>query len=628
MMLLLESFMENPILLLLSTIPIYYYGSSRIREAKIVKAWKKYVLDIKVLVPYLRPKDASDASYLTGLLIAVLSCIAIGRGINVYSPILLYGIIDRLSISDKKDAQFPWIRITVYIILRYALRDIMGFVQWIVSRRLEYQISDRISIAAYNKMMSLSASYHDNKDSTADWLVIKSSGNAVSRFICSVCFGIIPNFLDLFLGAIAFGNVCGAGLALILVLVLVLYVVALAKSSDPNSVNVNDLQDAVESRDQLASGTIQNWWTVYSFGKVGYEKERYSKAVDRQRDLDIRWCDSFWLSHNAKHSVMSFGIYLLMILVSRDVWHGTKSGGDIILFLDLWANLIQPVQDILDLNEKTQTFVQNIRHLIEMLQKAQTITDPDEAKKFQLESGSVEFDNVSFGYTKEAPKIQDLTLKIKGGQTLAIVGKSGGGKSTLLKLIIRSYDTTSGRILIDGQDIRELDRQSLIQHITMVPQKIDVFNVSVLENLRYAKLDATMEECQEVCQAVGLHEKIINSFEKGYEECIGEDGVKLSGGELQRLAIARALLKDAKIVLLDEATSNLDSETELKIQEYLKKWAVNRTVIIVAHRLASISHAHLIVAIKDGRIVESGEYKKLLTNKGYFYDLWNMQQLK
>lgn len=195
----------------------------------------------------------------------------------------------------------------------------------------------------------------------------------------------------------------------------------------------------------------------------------------------------------------------------------------------------------------------------------------------------------------------------------------------MLKLLIRSYDA-AGSITVDGQDIKSIRKESLIQHIGIVPQNVGVFNTSVLGNLRYAKPSATLEECQEACRTVSLHEKI-TSFKHGYDEIVGEGGSKLSGGELQRLAIARVLLRDPEIVLLDEASSNLDSETETQIQEHLRKWAMNRTVVIVAHRLASVAHADLILAVKDGHVVEQGSHKELLEKKGYFWELWEKQKL-
>ena len=608
--------------------PFFYYG---FRRSRFVQTWENYVQDLKVIAPYLKLQDPADKTYVLGLLGVILICIAIGRAISIYSPLLFRQITDELSApagGEEEEGQFPWRQIAVFAILRYLLRDIMTFVQWIVSRRLEYQVSDRISLAAYNKLMSLSADYHDNKDSSATWLTVRNSGEAVSSFASNVCFDVIPNILDLFFGAIAFGSVSGVRLMLVLIMVLALYVVALIKTSGMTEASAEDLREAWEWQDELSSSTISNWWTVYLFGRVGYEKGRFLKAKTRNRELDIKWCDSHWLSHNGKHSVMSFGVLLLCMLVSRDIWHGSRNGGDLMLFLNLWNNLIEPVQNVLKLNDKTMEFSIDAQRLLDILREVPAVPDAKNAKDLVLKKGSVRFEDVSFAYKENSKDaVRNASFSIEGGQTIAIVGRSGGGKSTLLKLLLRGYETTSGKISIDGQDIKDIRKESLIRNISTVPQKIGAFNASITENLRYAKPDATLEECEEVCKAVGLHEKIVDTFDEGYEEKIGENGGKLSGGELQRLAIARILLRDAKIVLLDEATSSLDSETEFNIQEHLRKWAVGRTVIIVAHRLATISRADLVLAVKDGRVVEQGSHAELLAQKGYFKELWDMQQL-
>ena len=207
---------------------------------------------------------------------------------------------------------------------------------------------------------------------------------------------------------------------------------------------------------------------------------------------------------------------------------------------------------------------------------------------------------------------------------MAIVGRSGGGKSTLLKLLTRSYEPQSGSISVDGQDIQDVRRASLVRHMSIASPNVGVLNKSVLENLRYAKPGASVQECEDVCKAACLHQKITKSFDKGYDEAIGR--YKFSNGEAQRLAIARVLLRDSQIVLLDEATSNLDSETEYKIQKHLREWCAGRTVVVITHRLATIASADTILAVKDGRIVEQGPLAELLANKGYFYELWDRQR--
>ena len=242
----------------------------------------------------------------------------------------------------------------------------------------------------------------------------------------------------------------------------------------------------------------------------------------------------------------------------------------------------------------------------------------------RLQSGRVTFDHVNFSYDGKKQIINDISFDIAPGKTVALIGETGGGKSTILKLLFRFYDVAGGSIRIDGQDIRTVSLESLREHIGVVPQDPSLFNETIMHNVRYSRFGASDEEVMEACRAAAIHDKIM-SFTDGYMSKVGEKGVKLSGGELQRIAIARAILKDPKIILLDEATSSVDSETESHIQEALKRLSWGRTTFVVAHRLSTIVDADLILVIKDGAILEQGPPAELLQSKGKYYRLWTNQ---
>lgn len=260
--------------------------------------------------------------------------------------------------------------------------------------------------------------------------------------------------------------------------------------------------------------------------------------------------------------------------------------------------------------------------LLELLKTKPTISDGLDT--MQLVEGQVEFENVSFSYDKQRKVVQDFTFCVQPGQTVALVGETGGGKSTILKLLFRFYDVTKGRILIDGQDIRTVTLSSLRERIGVVPQDPDLFNDTIMGNLKFAKLDATDEEVVEACKAAAIHDKIL-TFSDGYQAMVGERGVRLSGGEKQRIAIARAILKDPKIILLDEATSAVDTETESKIQDAFNMLSKGRTTFIIAHRLSTVVDADHIIVVNNGIIEEQGPPGKLLVAKGQYYNLWSKQ---
>lgn len=340
-----------------------------------------------------------------------------------------------------------------------------------------------------------------------------------------------------------------------------------------------------------------------------------------------------------RDGIMAMGFLVLALLACSDIKTTVEGGGqhgaattgrgvgDFVMLLQYWSNLSFPIQNFGNWVSWFDEFFVESDKMIEILEAVPTVRDGEGAAEFELKDGEIEFDHVGFSYDGQRQVVRDINLKVPGGTTVAIVGETGGGKSTLLRLLCRSYDVTEGSIRVDGQDLRDMRLGSLMKHVSIVPQIISVFNGTMLENLRYGKFTATREECEAACETAAFHKKIM-SFADGYDEKVGETGTKLSGGELQRLAIARALLRDSKIVLFDEAMSSLDSETEWKIQERLREFCADKTVIIIAHRLATIAHADLILAVKNGVVVEAGRQQDLLEKKGYYYSLWEKQRLQ
>ena len=243
---------------------------------------------------------------------------------------------------------------------------------------------------------------------------------------------------------------------------------------------------------------------------------------------------------------------------------------------------------------------------------------------FEFKRGTIHFHDVGFSYDGQKDVIKDFNFHAAPGQKVALVGETGGGKSTILRLLFRFYDVNKGSITIDDQNIRNFTLSSLRQHIGVVPQDPSLFNISIMENVRYARLDATNEEVMEACKAASIHEKILR-FPKGYSTKVGEKGVQLSGGEMQRVAIARVILQNAKIILFDEATSSVDTETEENIQDALRILTSGRTTFTVAHRLSTVTSSDTILVIKDGVIVEQGSPRELIESKGKFYGLWRKQ---
>lgn len=270
------------------------------------------------------------------------------------------------------------------------------------------------------------------------------------------------------------------------------------------------------------------------------------------------------------------------------------------------------------------SYMLDAERLLDIMTKKPNIDDKAGAKDLEFKDGIIEFDRVSFAYDVRKPVLKNVNFTTKPAQTVALVGETGGGKSTILKLLFRFYDITEGNLRIDGQDVRDVSLRSLRENIGVVPQSPSLFQDTLMANIRYSRLEATDEEVFDACRAAAIHDKII-SFPDGYKSKPGARGVNLSGGELQRIAIARAILKRPKIVLLDEATSAVDTETELIIQESLKKLIQGKTTIVVAHRLSTIINADVIIVVHGGEIVEMGTHEELVRTEGRYHSLWTKQ---
>ena len=321
-------------------------------------------------------------------------------------------------------------------------------------------------------------------------------------------------------------------------------------------------------------------------------------------------------------SILELGLVGATFLAVNQIAHGSVPVGSFAMLIYYWSNFAGRLYQLISTRRQFLEELVDAEALRELFERKPTVEDGSVALEFK--HGTVEFHGVSFSYDGEKNIINDFNLRVESGQRVALVGETGGGKSTVLKLLFRFYDPQKGCITIDDQDTKCVTLQSLRNCIGVVPQDPSLFNTTIMENVRYSKLDATDEQVTEACKAAAIHNKIVQ-FPKGYLSRVGEKGVKLSGGELQRIAIARVILKEPKIILLDEATSAVDTETESHIQEALRKLTLGRTTFTVAHRLSTVSDADNILVIKEGSIVEQGAPHVLLKAKGKYFDLWTKQ---
>jgi ABC-type transport system involved in Fe-S cluster assembly fused permease/ATPase subunit len=465
--------------------------------------------------------------------------------------------------------------------------------------------------------------FHTNKDSGE---VLKSvdQAHALNDLMEMVLFDIGPVFIDLIVAMWYVTHLFDIYLAFIVLVVGVVYIwlgITMTAWAQPlRRVYVEKARNESKTVYEL----VPNWQTVSYFNRAPYERDRYSKAV--QTKINARWAFIFrwYAGHASQALVMDVGFCACSLLAVWEISSGRKPIGNFVTFITYWGTMVRPLYTMANSYRHISSTLIDAERLLQLLTTKPSVVEPDVPKQLVVKAGKVEFENVEFSYDTRKNVLKGINFVAEPGKTVAFVGETGGGKSTLLKLLFRFYDVTNGSIKIDDQDLRSVSITSLRDAFGIVPQDPALFNQTILENIRYAKLDATDEEIQEACKAAAVHDKIM-TFPDQYKSKVGERGVKLSGGELQRVAIARVLIKNPRIVMLDEATSAVDSSTEAQIQAAFQRLSKGRTTFVVAHRLSTIMEADLILVIDQGEIVERGTHDELLQKGGKYLELWTKQ---
>ncbi|CAE7126377.1 unnamed protein product [Rhizoctonia solani] len=594
-------------------------SSANDRTSRTELTWSEIGARLKRLAPYLWPHKQFGLQLLAAICLII---VAAGRVINAAIPFKLSEVVEAL--THKGARHTVWSPLLWYVGLRFlagtgglgALRDLL----WAPVM----QFSDRsMSQFAFDHLLNLSLAWHTRRK-TGEVLRILDRGAAINHIFELLIFNVIPTIADIVIAVWIFFYFFGPVLSIVIAAIMVVYVgVSIILTSWRTKLR-RQMVDADVATRGIHTDSLLNYETVKYFGGEEHEGERYRDAITRYQKFEIRVMGSLSLMNLTQNLLLSAGLLIGSLLVVLDTTHPPA---DIvkryIVFITYLAQLYTPLNSLAYIYRSINQNLIDTERLLDLLDEPSEVQDTPGAKELVVTDGVIEFDNVNFSYDGRTTALNGVSFVVPKGGALALVGESGSGKSTILRLLYRFYDLApgDGAIRIDGQDIRDVTQASLRKAIGVVPQDSVLFNNTIAYNIGYGKFGSSTDEIENAARAAQMHDRI-SSFPDGYETVVGERGVRLSGGEKQRVAIARTLLKAPRIILLDEATSALDTNTERDIQKALQNLTDGRSSVSIAHRLSTVANADLILVLHQGEIVESGTHRELVERDGRFAAMW------
>jgi ABC-type transport system involved in Fe-S cluster assembly fused permease/ATPase subunit len=583
------------------------------------RSWWEYIKGYHVFFPYLWPsKDRK-------LQIVVVLCFLLvmaQRVVNLLVPDQLGHIVDRLA---HKEAGSPWTAIIIFITFRFlqGSNGVLGAARsalWIPVSQYSYR---ELSVAAFEHVHSLSLDFHLGKK-TGEVLSALGKGSSINTFLEQVTFQVVPMLIDLAIAIGYFLYKFDAYYALVIAIVTFWYIYLTIRMAQWRAEIRREMVNADREEDAVKNDSMVSYETVKYFNAEAYEFNRYRQAVEKYQNAEYKVMFSLNIMNITQNMVFMTGLLVTCFIAAWQVANDQQEVGKFVVLITYMGQLQSPLNFFGTFYRMIQSAMINSERMLELFKEQPTVVDNEDAVELPSCQGQLRFQDVHFSYDQRKPALTGLDFYCTPGTTTAFVGESGGGKSTVFRLLYRFYNTLSGSIQVDGHDVEDLTIDSVRRHIGVVPQDTVLFNETLMYNLRYANPDATDEQVYEACRAASIHDKIL-TFPDKYETKVGERGLRLSGGEKQRVAIARTILKNPRIIMLDEATAALDTETEQHIQEAFTKLAEGRTMLIIAHRLSTITHADQILVLHKGRVAERGTHEELLEKNGHYAAMWKKQ---
>ena len=569
---------------------------------------------IKSLLPYVWEYRAR-----VGLALLFL---AAAKGATVSVPLVLKEIVDSLSIKDQV-LVLPIVLLLGYGALRFAT-SLFGELRDVVFAKVTQNSIRRITIKVFRHLHELSLRFHLERQ-TGGMSRDLERGAAGIRFLLNfMIFNIIPTLLEITMVASILLVKYEVKFTLAIIATLIAYIVYTLLITEWRMVFRRNMNEMDSKANTTAIDSLLNYETVKYFNNEQYEARRYDVNMERWEEAAIRNQTSLSVLNGGQSIIIAIGVTALMIMASQGVVSGKMTIGDLVLVNAFLLQLYQPLHFLGFVYREIRHSLADMEKMFDVLGQPPEVEDKPDAKELEVASGIIKFESVNFGYDQKRQILFDMDFEVPAGHKVAVVGHSGAGKSTISRLLFRFYDVDGGRILIDGQDIRDVTQASLRANIGIVPQDTVLFNDTIGYNIAYGKPDANMDEVIQAARSAHIHD-FVESLPDKYETVVGERGLKLSGGEKQRVAIARTILKNPPILVFDEATSALDSKTEKSIQRELETIARDHTTLVIAHRLSTVMDADEILVLDAGRIIERGTHHQLLGRNGVYARMWELQ---
>ena len=576
--------------------------------------------NLRQLLPYL-------AAYKGRALIA-LACLVLAKVATVAVPLLLKEIIDKFDGSLKQPEE-QLLVLPIGLLVAYGIFRLLGSLfnelRDTVFARVRYHAMRELSKRVMQHLHNLSLRFHLERKTGAISRDLERGTRSVSTLMNFMVFSIFPIAIEFTLVAVILLSNYAWVFAVVTFGTVIIYVVFTFLVTEWRMHYRHDMNKLDSQANTHAFDSLINYETVKYFNNESLEQKRYDDILEQWEEVAVKSQSTMSLLNFGQGAIIAVGVTVIMFFAANGVVNKTMSIGDLVMVNAFMLQLFIPLGALGIIYRQIKYTLADMDLVFKLLQQQPEIQDDENAPNLLVKKGEVKFENVSFAYNEKRSILHDVDFEIPAGKTLAVVGYSGGGKSTLVRLLFRFYDITAGRILIDEQDIKHVSQDSLRENIGIVPQDTILFNESILYNIQYGNLNASIDEVKQAAKMAHIYD-FIESLPDGWDSVVGERGLKLSGGEKQRVAIARTILKKPAILIFDEATSALDTGTEQAIQKTLKEISSETTTLIIAHRLSTIVDADMIMVMEAGKVVERGSHQELIKKRGRYSEMWDLQR--